>query len=543
MSKSMSLNAAGGSMGLLKDGYQHFSGVQEAVLKNTEAIRDFSEILRTSMGPNGMNKMVINHLDKLFVTSDAATIVGELEVQHPAAKMVMMASKQQQAEFGDGTGFIVAFAGELMSKAEDLIKMGIPPADIVKGYSQAIEHVCAVLPELVCDEVKDMWDRDELIKAIKPVVAAKQYGYEDVIAPLVADACLIVLPSKAACEGGAHLDLNMDSIRLGKMMGGNITDCTVLRGMVVQRSSLTAITYKENAKIAVFNCPVEAGATEAKSTVLISNADELVNYNKSEEAMMEANIKSIAESGADVVISGGSVSEMAVHFIQKYGMMAFKIPSKWEHRRLCRALGATPCMALGPVQPDEMGHCDFVETKQIGGRSVTVFRQESNNGKVSSIILRSATKNVLDDLERTINDGINTVKTLCKEKRLLPGAGATDIALAMRLKKFAATKTGLEQYAIRKFGEALEVVPRTLGENGGQDYAELLSLLYSAHAGGNSNIGVDIENDGTIDCLKNGIFDPFAVKENALVMAADAVITVLRVDQIIMSKQAGGPKK
>lgn len=538
----MSLNAAGGSMGLLKDGYRHFSGVEEAVLKNTEAIRDFSEILRTSMGPNGMNKMVINHLEKLFVTSDAATIVGELEVQHPAAKMVMMASKQQQAEFGDGTGFIVAFAGELMSKAEDLIKMGIPPADIVKGYSMAITHVCEVLPELVCDEVKDIHNRDELIKAILPVVASKQYGYESVIAPLVADACLIVLPSKAAVEAGASLDLNMDSIRLGKMMGGNISDCNVLRGMVVQRRSLTNITFKKDAKIAVFNCPIEASATEAKSTVLISNAAELVNYNKSEEAMMEANIKAIAESGADVVISGGSVSEMAVHFIQKYGMMAFKIPSKWEHRRLSRALAATPCVALGAVQPDEMGHCDFVETKQIGGRSVTVFRQEGKVGKIASIILRSATKNVLDDLERTINDGINTVKTMTKDRRLLPGAGATDIALAQRLKKYAATKTGLEQYAIRKFGEALEVCPRTLGENGGQDYAELLSALYSAHAAGNQNMGVDIENDGVIDTLKNGIFDPFAVKENALVMASDAVITVLRVDQIIMSKQAGGPK-
>ena len=542
MSKSMALNAAGGSMGLLKDGYQHFSGVQEAVLKNTEAIRDFSEILRTSMGPNGMNKMVINHLDKLFVTSDAATIVGELEVQHPAAKMVMMASKQQQAEFGDGTGFIVAFAGELMAKAEDLIKMGIPPADIVKGYGQAIEHVQQVLPELVCDEVASMWDRDELIKAIKPVIASKQYGYEDVIAPLVADACLIVLPSEAAVNAGRPLDLNMDSIRLGKMMGGNITDCNVLRGMVVQRKSRTNVTHKENAKIAVFNCPIEAAATEAKSTVLISNAEELVNYNKSEEKMMEANIKAIADSGVDVVISGGNVSEMATHFLQKYGLMAFKIPSKWEHRRLCRALGATGIVALGAVQPEEMGHCDFVESKQLGGRTVTVFRQEGDTGKIASIILRSATKNVLDDLERTVNDGINTVKTMCKDRRLLPGAGATDIALAQRLKKFAATKTGLEQYAIRKFGEALEVCPRTLGENGGQDYAELLSALYSAHAAGNPNAGVDIENDGIIDAKEQGVFDAYAVKENALTMAADAVITVLRVDQIIMSKQAGGPK-
>lgn len=543
MSKSMALNAAGGSMGLLKDGYKHFSGVQEAVLKNTEAIREFAEILRTSMGPNGMNKMVINHLDKLFVTSDAATIVGELEVQHPAARMVMMACMQQKSEFGDGTGFVVAFAGELMQKAEELIKMGIPPADIVKGYQQAIDHVVSILPEFVCSEVSSVLDRDELIRALKPVLASKQYGFEELLAGLCTDACQIVLPTQAQLDAGKPLDLYVDSLRIGKMLGGNISDCTVIRGMVVQRESLTNIKSMRNAKVAVFGCPVEAASTEAKSTVLIENASELINYNKSEEKMMEDQIRAIKESGANVIISGGSVSEMAVHFVQKYGMMIFKITSKWELRRLCRALGATACVALGTVTPEEMGSCDIVETKLLSGRNVTVFRQEGDVGKVASIIIRSATKNVLDDLERAVNDGINSVKTLCKDRRLLPGAGATDMALAARLKRFAGTKTGLEQYAITKFGEALEVMPRTLGENAGQDHSELLSALYGAHAEGKSNTGVDIENQGILDAAENGIFDLYGTKENALVMSADAAITVLRVDQIIMSKQAGGPKK
>jgi len=539
MSKSMSLNAAGGALGLLKNGYQHFSGTQEAVLRNTEAVQSFAKIIQTSMGPNGMNKMVINHLDKLFVTSDAATIVNELEVQHPAARMLMMAAQQQQIEFGDGTGFVMAFCGDLMQRAEELIKIGIPTTDIVKGYKIALEYAKSILPELALKEPVDVRDKASLLKALKPVIAAKQYGFEDTIAPLVTDACQIVMPTKAS---GKKPSIYTDSIRVCKMLGGNITQCRVIRGMIVQRESLTNVKNVKNAKVALFQCPVEAASTEAKSTVLISNADDLVNYNRSEEAMMDANIKAIKDSGADVIISGGSVSEMAQHFIQKYEMMVFKIVSKWELRRLARALNCKAIPRLGAVSPDEMGSCDVVETVQIGGRNVTVFRQEGETGRVASIVLRSSTKSSLDDLERAVGAGVNTAKTLCAEARLLAGAGAIDIELGARIQAHANTRHGLEQYAIRKFGEAFEVVPRMLAENAGMDVSELLSKLYSAHAEGKLATGVDIEKEATLDAEAAGIFDSYGTKFGALCMSADAAITVLRVDQIIMAKQAGGPK-
>ena len=537
----MGYQAGSGAMGLLKDGYKHYSGVQEAVLKNTGAIKEFSELLRTSMGPNGMNKMVINHLDKLFVTSDAATIVGELEVQHPAAKMVVMASKQQEQEYGDGTGFVVSFAGELMKKAEDLIKMGLHTADIVKGYKKAWEFVMKEIDEMAVDEVKDLWDTEEMVRAVRPVLAAKQRGYDDILARLVVQACQRVFPRASS---GKAPSVNTDSVRIGKLMGSNVTESHVVEGMVVPRVSLTTVKELKGAKVVVFGCGVEAAATEAKSTVLIDNAADLINYNKSEEKMMEETIRSIADSGVKLIIAGGPVSEIALHFIEKFEMAVFPITSKWELRRLCRTFGATAVSRLGAPTPDELGSIDVMETKEFGSNKLTVFRQEGQDtGRIATIILRGSTQNTLDDLERAIIDGVNTVKSLCVDPRLVAGAGAVEIGLASKVQNLANTVKGLDQYAIRKYGEAFEVFPRTLGENGGATPEDLIAKLYAAHAAGQTTMGVNIdETNEILDAKANNILDCLATKRSAINMSSDAATTVLRVDQIIMSKQAGGAK-
>lgn len=538
----MGMQAGAGTMGLLKDGYKHFSGTQEAVLKNTEAIKEFAELLRTSMGPNGMNKMVINHLDKLFVTSDAATIVGELEVQHPAAKMVVMASKQQEQEFGDGTGFVVTFAGELMKKAEELIKMGLHTADIVKGYKAAWEFVMAEINGETCQTVVNVRDTEEMVAAIRPVLGSKQRGYDETLARLVVQACQRVYAPESS---GKPPRVNVDSVRIGKLMGSNINESHVVEGMVIPRTSLTNVTHVENAKVCVLGCGLEAAATETKATVLIENADELINYSKSEEKMMEAAIRSIADSGVKVVIAGGPVSEIALHFAQKFNLAVFRITSKFELRRLCRTFGATALARVGAPTPEECGTIDAMETKEFGSNKLTVFRQDSReNGRIATIILRASTQNTLDDLERAIIDGVNTVKNLCIDPRLVPGAGATEISLAAKVAKLANSTKGLEQYAIRKYGEAFEVIPRTLGENGGATPEDLIATLYAAHANGASTTGVDIdETNGVLDAHAQKIWDCLATKRSAINMSSDATVTVLRVDQIIMSKQAGGPKK
>ncbi|OQR96764.1 T-complex protein 1 subunit theta [Achlya hypogyna] len=545
MAKSMGFNPAAGLSGLLKDGHKHFEGVDEAVAKNIEAVKQLADISRTSLGPNGMRKLVINHLEKIFVTSDTATIVQELEVVHPAAKMVVMAAKMQQTEHGDATNLVVSIAGELLMQAAHLLRMGLHASEIVTGYKKAYEKALTILDSLEQYRITDPRDQKQLEKVIRPVVGAKQHGYEDLLATLIAEACLNVMPNKPKAP-----KINVDNIRVCKIMGGNVFDSKVVKGMVVQRDTEGTVKKVEGAKVAVFGCGIEVSSTEAKSTVLIKSADELMNYNKGEEARLDEAIRSIAESGAKVVIAGGSISEMALHFLEKYQLLSIRIQSKWELRRLCRAVNATALVRLGAPTPEEMGFCDFVGVQEIGGKKITIFRQEEEDAKMSTILLRASTDNVLNDLERaigsTIDDGVNTVKAACKEGRFVAGGGAAEIEIARQIEAYGNTTPGLDQYAIKKFAEALEIVPRTLAENAGQQATQVISSLYAAHGAGKANAGVDVEcesESGVVDnMLAADVLDHLATKKSALRLGADVAITVLRVDQIIMAKAAGGPK-
>ncbi|EQC34842.1 T-complex protein 1, theta subunit [Saprolegnia diclina VS20] len=541
MAKSMGFNPAAGLSGLLKDGHKHFEGVDEAVAKNIEAVKQLADISRTSLGPNGMRKLVINHLEKIFVTSDTATIVQELEVVHPAAKMVVMAAKMQQTEHGDATNLVVSIAGELLMQAAHLLRMGLHASEIVTGYKKAYEKALSILESLEVHRITDLRDQAQLETIIRPVVGAKQYGYEDLLATLIADACLNVMPNKPKAP-----KINVDNIRVTKIMGGNVFESKVVKGMVIQRDTEGSVKKVEAAKIAVFGCGIEVSSTEAKSTVLIKSADELMNYNKGEEERLDEAIRSIAESGAKVVIAGGSISEMALHFLEKYKLLSIRIQSKWELRRLCRAVNATALVRLGAPTPEEMGFCDFVGVQEIGGKKITIFRQEEEDAKMSTIILRASTDNVLNDLERAIDDGVNTVKAACKDTRFVAGGGATEIEIARQIEAYGNTTPGLDQYAIKKFAEALEIVPRTLAENAGQMATQVISSLYAAHGAGKASAGVDVECESETGVVENmlgaKVLDHLVTKKSALRLGADVAITVLRVDQIIMAKAAGGPK-
>jgi len=537
------MQLGGGFSGMLKDGYKSMSGLDMAILKNIEACKELGKKTTSSMGPNGMNKMVINHLEKLFVTSKVGTITEQLEVVHPAAKMLVMAAKMQEQESGDFTNYTIAVATELLRLAESLLRMGVHASDIVIGYKRASEHALKTLPDLVCHTIQDVRNKEQLIDVIKSVVATKQYGYEDLLSDKIADACIIAIPNAPR-----PLSLNNDNVRAVKMLGGSIHQSMALKGMCLNRGPLGSVREVKNAKIAVFGTSMEAAQTETKSTVLISNAEELLNYNKSEEKLLEEQIRGIAESGVTVCVSGGAISEMAMHFIEKYEMLIVKITSKWMLRRLCRATGATAVLRLGPVTPEEMGHCAVVKAYEVGDRTCCLFQQDDESSKIGTVVLRSSTINFLDDLERCVGDGVNCAKTLCSDQRCLAGAGACEIELASRISALGDETPGLEQYAIKKFAEALEVVPRTLAENAGMDSTEVISSLYAAHKKGHAFAGVNIEGGSSaegvgLDMKAEKIFDTFKAKESALRLACDVAITILRVDQIIMSKQAGGPKK
>uniref|UniRef100_A0AAX7SGS2 T-complex protein 1 subunit theta n=1 Tax=Astatotilapia calliptera TaxID=8154 RepID=A0AAX7SGS2_ASTCA len=429
---------------MLKDGAKHFSGLEEAVFRNIRACKELSQTTRTAYGPNGMNKMVINHLEKLFVTNDAATILRELEVQHPAAKMIVMASHMQEQEVGDGTNFVLVFAGALLELAEELLRMGLSVSEVNK----------------------------------------------------------IILTG----------NFNVDNVRVCKILGCGVTASSMLHGMVFKKEAEGDISSVKDAKIAVFSCPFDCMVTETKGTVLINNAQELMDFSKGEEDLMEANVKAIKEAGATVVVTGGKVADMALHYANKYKLMVVRLNSKWDLRRLCKTVGAVALPKMMAPTPDEMGHCDDVYLTEVGDTQVVLTCW--------------------------------LVLTQIKRMVLLPGGGATEIELAKQITSYGESCPGLEQYAIKKFAEAFEALPRALAENSGVKGSELISKLYSAHHEGNKNMGFDIESDGPAvkDMLEAGILDPYLVKYWGIKLATNSAITVLRVDQIIMAKPAGGPK-
>ncbi|RKP22219.1 chaperonin Cpn60/TCP-1 family, partial [Syncephalis pseudoplumigaleata] len=301
----------------------------------------------------------------------------------------------------------------------------------------------------------------------------------------------------------------------------------------------------ENAKVAIFSCPLDISQTETKGTVLIRNAEEMLNFSRGEEQSLERAIKELADAGVKVVVSGNGIGELALHYLNRFNIFSIKVLSKFDLRRLCRVCGATALSRLGVPMAEEMGYCEMVETAEIGGDRVTVFRQDVETTKTATIVLRGATQNQLDDLERAIDDGVNVIKAISKDGRLVPGAGAAEAELSKRLFAFGEKTPGLNQHAIKKFAEALEVIPRTLAENAGMDATEFLSRLRAAHhqsEAGTAGVNIESEAPETLDAVEHGILDVLSVKQSALQLAANAALTILRVDQIIMSKPAGGPK-
>ena len=480
-----------------------------------------------------MNKMVINYLEKLFVTSDAATILKETDVNHPAAKMIAQAAKMQENEAGDGTNLVVSLAGEFMNQASGLLKMGLHPSEILIGYEKGGKKALEILESLTCETLTEVRTHDALNRAIKTAIAAKQYGLEDILSNLITKASIYAMPKDPK-------KFAVENVRVQKILGGGIVDSEVIHGMVVVRGSETSIRHVEKAKVAVFNQTIEMQQGETKGTVLLKNADDLLNYTKGEEDKFEEFVKGLAEAGITVVCGSGSMSELAIHFFEKYKIMALKIMSKWELKRIAKAVGASPVVKLGTPSPEELGYADEVSFREISSQQCTIFRRDQDENKMATIVLRGSTSSMLEDTERAVDDGVNTVKSLIRDGRMVPGAGATEMYIASEIQKFAKKQPGLDQYAVEKFGQAFEIIPRTLAENAGLKAEEILAKLYS-EATKSSLFGIDVSDGQVKNSHEAGILDSMENKSWALKLAIDVSLTILKVDQIIMSKPAGGP--
>nr|XP_026498621.1 T-complex protein 1 subunit theta [Vanessa tameamea] len=521
---------------MLKDGARMFSGLEEAVYRNINACKQFAQSVHSAYGPNGMNKMIINHIEKQFITSDAGTIIRELDVEHPAAKLMVLASQMQDAEVGDGTNFVIVISGALLEAAEELLRLGVTTSEIAEGYERALDKCLEILPELICHEIKDCKNFDDVVNSIKPAIMSKQYGNEEFIAKLVAKACVAILPENTT--------FNVDNVRICKILGAGLLQSEVLSGMVFKREVEGDVMGATKAKVVVYSCPVDITQTETKGTVLIKSADELLNFSKGEESLLEKQIKDIADAGVKVIVAGAKFGDMALHFLNKFGVMAVRLNSKFDLRRLAKTVNATVLPRLTTPTAEELGYCDTVRVDEVGDTRVVVFSMESNESRISTVVIRGSTDNYMDDIERAIDDGVNTFKNIARDGRFLAGAGATEIELAQHLLTYADTLPGLEQYAVRKFAVALESIPRALAENSGANATEVINNIYKAHRENNKFAGFDIdsENNGVCNAKETGVLDSYVLKYWGLKYAVGAATTILKVDQIIMAKRAGGPK-
>ncbi|QLL33480.1 hypothetical protein HG536_0E03910 [Torulaspora globosa] len=542
--------------GLFKQGYNSYSNADGQINKSINAIREIHQMCLTSMGPCGRNKVIVNHLGKVIVTNDAATMLRELDIVHPAVKVLVMATEQQKIDMGDNTNLVMILAGELLMVCEKLIALGLSAVEIIQGFNMAKNFTLQELDKLVIGEITEKTDKDELIKVIKPVISSKKYGSEDLLSKLVAEAVSHVLPRSESSSPY----FNVDSIRVVKIMGGSLSNSTVIKGMVFNREPeghVKSLPEGVKHKVAVFTCPIDIANTETKGTVLLHNAQEMLDFSKGEEEQIDGMMKEIADMGITCVIAGAGVGELALHYLNRYKILVLKVPSKFELRRICRVCGATPLPRLGAPTPEEIGIVETVKTTEIGGDRVTVFKQELDEiTRTATIVLRGATQNNLDDIERAIDDGVAAIKGLMKPAggKLLPGAGATEIELVSRITNYGERTPGLLQLAIKQFALAFEVVPRTLAETAGLDVNDVLPNLYAAHTiiSGEEELqnddglykGIDIQNEtsqGVKDIREEGIYDMLAPKKFAINVATEAATTILSIDQIIMAKRAGGP--
>lgn len=442
--------------------------------------------------------------------------------------------------------FVLLLAGALLANAEKLLRNGLSLTDVIKGYKISQEHVLNnILPELVLGKVENLLDIDQTARIIKTSLSAKQYGYEDFLSKLIAETCINTISN-----GASPRTFSVDNVRICKIVGGGVQTSKMVKGMMFKRTIESDIQSVENAVIATFSCPLDNMTTETKGTVLIKNAQELMDFSKGEESMLEQCIASIAATGVNVIVTGGKVADMALHFCNKYNILVLRLMSKWDLRRLCATVNSVCIPKLRPPTKEELGYCQKVYLDSVSEQQVVIFERGTDSSTMCTVLIRGATDNILDDIERAVDDGVNNFKILSKtpdNAEYVAGAGAVEMAIASRLTDFGQKIEGLEQYAVETFANAFETFPKALADNSGLPAQEVISLMYNAHGEGKpATMGVNIESNASspalLDAAEHGILEPFEIKKWAIKYAVDAVNTVLSVDSVIMAKPAGGPK-
>ncbi|MEM4576810.1 MAG: thermosome subunit beta [Candidatus Nezhaarchaeales archaeon] len=529
---------------ILKEGSTRTYG-REAQRANIAAARAIAETLRTTLGPRGMDKMLVDSLGDVTITNDGATILDEMDVQHPAAKMLVEIAKAQDEEVGDGTTTVVVLAGELLKRAEELMAKNIHPTVIIDGYGKALEFCQKEVEKLSFPiSLQD----EELLKLIaktsmhaKVVSAARDY-----LADLAVKAIKQIVE-----ERDGKFVADVEQVQLVKRQGGSITDTKLIQGVIVDKEVVhTGMPrHVEKAKIALLDCPLEVEKTEIDAEIRISDPAQMKAFIEEEEKILKGMVEKIKSVGANVVFCQKGIDDMAQHYLAKAGILAARRVKKSDMEKLARATGARIVTNIEDLTPNDLGYAELVEERKVADEKM-IFVENCKNPRSVAILIRGGLEKFVDEAERALKDALSAVASAVECGRYVAGGGATEMELAKRLREYAAKVGGKEQLAIEAFANALEVVPRTLAENGGHDPIDVIMALRAEHEKENNYyVGVDVYAGKPVDMLKLGVIEPLSVKLTALKSATEAAAMILRIDDVIAAarseagKEKGGTKE
>ncbi len=520
---------------ILKEGSSQTRG-RDAQKNNIMAAKLIAEIVRSSLGPRGMDKMLVDSLGDVTITNDGATILKEIDVQHPAAKMMVEISKATDQEVGDGTTSAVIFAGSLLEKAEELISKDVHPTIIVDGYRKAAAKALEILNTSAIKISPD--DREWLIKIAKTSVSTKLVSKEsDVLSAIVVDALLQVAEKT---KGGLKVDI--DDVKVEKKPGGSIRDTSLVKGIILDKEVVHSGMPKsvKSASIALLNSALEIEKTEFDAKINISNPEQMKLFLDEENRMLKGMVDKIVESGANVVICQKGIDDIAQHYLAKQGIIAVRRVKQSDIEKLAKATGGRVVTNLEELSKSDLGKAGLVEERNVE-EDKWVFVEGAANPKAVSLLIRGGTQRIVDEAERSIHDALCVVRDVIQKPAVVAGGGAPEAHIASKLRAWSNTLGGREQLAVQLFSDALESIPLTLAENAGLDPIDTQVELRAAQSQGKTWYGVSALDGGVKDMEKLNVFEPVAVKEQIIKSATECSCMILRIDDVIASSKMRAP--
>ena len=529
----MSQQLGGQQVIILREGTKRNRG-QEAQNSNIAAALAVANAVRSTLGPKGMDKMLIDGVGDIVITNDGATILKEMDIEHPAAKMMVEVAKTQDDEVGDGTTTAVVLGAELLKNAEGLLSKKVHATVIAEGYQHAAAKAIEILNGIAIP-VKPT-DTAMLTKIAHTAISGKN---ADVSKEKLCD--IVVTAIIRIIEPDGTIDIK--HVTVEKKVGGSVDDSMLVEGMVIDKERANPAMPKEvkNAKILLLNAAVEFKKTDVNAKINISRPDEMQAFIDEDEHMVHTMADKVIASGATVVFCQKGIDDTAQHYLTKAGILAVRRVKKSDMENLARATGASIVNSIDAITKNDLGTAGLVEEKKLSNEEL-IFVSKCKNPKAVSIIIRGGTEHVVDELERAIHDALMVVSVVIKDKKVVAGGGAPEVEVAIQLRKWAAEEIGRSQLAVEAFALAMEVIPRALAENSGLDPIDMLVALRSAHEAGKTNFGLDVDAAQPADMVKAGVVEPLRVKTQAINSTAEAAVMILRIDDIIASSRSASPE-